>query len=36
MLDKLIELVKEDFLENGGIKEQMFRARIDRRNNGKK
>lgn len=34
MLDKQIELVKEDFLENGGIKEQMFRARINRRNNG--
>lgn len=34
MLNKLIELVKEDFLANGGIKEQMFRARINRRNNG--
>ena len=28
MLDKMIELVKEDFLKNGGIKEQMHRARV--------
>lgn len=33
MLDKLIELVKEDFLKNGGIKEQMYRARMNSRNN---
>lgn len=31
MLNKMIELVKEDFLKNGGIKEQMFRARVDYR-----
>lgn len=33
MLAKLLELVKEDFLKNGGIKEQMYRARINYRNN---
>ncbi|MDE5652521.1 MAG: four helix bundle suffix domain-containing protein [Muribaculaceae bacterium] len=32
MLNKLIELVKGDFLKNGGIKEQMYRARSDYRN----
>lgn len=32
MLDKLIELVKRDFLEKGGIKEQMLRARLAYRN----
>lgn len=33
MLNKMIDLVKEDFLKNGGIKEQMFKARIDYRSN---
>lgn len=33
MIGKMIELVKSDFLKNGGIKEQMYRARIDYRNN---
>lgn len=28
MLGSLIELVKKDFLENGGIKEQMYNARL--------
>lgn len=32
MLDKMIEKVKDDFLRNGGIKEQMYKARIDSRN----
>lgn len=32
MLNKMIELVKQDFLKNGGIKEQMHRARISYRN----
>lgn len=32
MLGRLIELLKKDFLENGGIKEAMYRARIDARN----
>lgn len=36
MLNKLIELVKADFLKNGGIKEQMYKARIDYRNNSNK
>lgn len=36
MLNKLIDLVKGDFLKNGGIKEQMFKARIDYRNNQNK
>lgn len=31
MLDKMIEKIKEDFLRNGGIKEQMYKARIDYR-----
>lgn len=31
MLSKLIELVKDDFLKNGGIKEQMLRARLNYR-----
>lgn len=31
MLNKLIDLVKADFLKNGGIKEQMFRARMESR-----
>ncbi|MDE6287854.1 MAG: four helix bundle suffix domain-containing protein [Muribaculaceae bacterium] len=33
MLSKLIELVKQDFLKNGGIKEQIYRARISARDN---
>lgn len=33
MLNKMIEKVKADFVQNGGIKEQMFRARTDYRNN---
>lgn len=33
MLEKMIEKVKDDFLKNGGIKEQMYRARINHRNN---
>lgn len=33
MIGKLIELVKQDFLQNGGIKEQMYKARISCRNN---
>lgn len=32
MLNKIIELVKQDFLENGGIKEQMYNARVSYRN----
>lgn len=32
MIGKLIELVKQDFLQNGGIKEQMFKARTTFRN----
>lgn len=32
MISKLTELVKSDFLINGGIKEQMYRARINHRN----
>ena len=31
MLDKFIELIKADFLKNGGIKEQMLRARLESR-----
>ena len=33
MLNKLIDLVKVDFLQNGGIKEQMLRARLEARSN---
>ena len=33
MLDKFIEMIKEDFLKKGGIKEQMMRARLQVRNN---
>ena len=33
MLNKMIELVKEDFLKNGDIKEQMFKACLNYRNN---
>lgn len=36
MLGKMIDLVKGDFLRNGGIKEQMFRARMEYRKNEKK
>lgn len=32
-LRKLIERAKQDFLNSGGIKEQMYKARIDARNN---
>ena len=32
MLDKMIEKIKEDFLRNGGIKEQMYKARLESRN----
>lgn len=35
MLDRMIELVKQDFINNGGIKEQMFRARTNFRKTGK-
>lgn len=35
MLNKLRELVKEDFLKIGGIKEQMYRARVNYRNGNK-
>lgn len=31
MLDNFIELIKEDFLKNGGIKEQMLKARLESR-----
>lgn len=33
MISKMIDLVKSDFLANGGIKEQMLKARISYRNN---
>lgn len=36
MLSSMIDKIKEDFLKNGGIKEQMYKARIDRRNDNKK
>lgn len=32
MVNKMIELVKDDFLQKGGIKEQMFKARVEYRN----
>lgn len=35
MLSKLTELVKQDFIEKGGIKEQMYKARVNYRNNNK-
>lgn len=35
MLDKMIEKVKDDFLKNGGIKEQMYIARQNHRKNPK-
>ena len=31
MLDKMIDKIKADFLRNGGVKEQMFNARIQSR-----
>lgn len=34
MIGKLIELVKQDFLRNGGIKEQMYKARVSVRGRG--
>lgn len=34
MLDKMIELIKVDFLKNGGIKEQMYNARVNYRKPG--
>lgn len=34
MIGRLRDLAKEDFLRDGGIKEQMYKARIDRRNHG--
>lgn len=33
MIGKMIDLVKSDFLANGGIREQMTRARLSARNN---
>lgn len=33
MLNKMIDHVKSDFIKNGGIKEQMTRARLSYRNN---
>lgn len=35
MLGKMIDLVKQDFLRNGGIKEQMYHARTNYRNANK-
>lgn len=32
MLNKMIDLIKADFLKNGGIKEQMYHARLHVRN----
>lgn len=32
MLNKMIDLIKADFLKNGGIKEQMYHARLHARN----
>lgn len=34
-LFRYIERIKKDFLENGGIKEQMFKARVDYRDQQK-
>lgn len=31
MLNKMIDLVKADFLKSGGIKEQMYAARVNYR-----
>ena len=36
MLNKMIDLVKKDFIKNGGIKEQMHNARINYKNNNPK
>lgn len=33
MLFRLIKLIKQDFLKNGGIKEAMYRARLEARKN---
>ena len=33
LLRKYLEKLQQDFLRNGGIKEQMYKARINRRNN---
>lgn len=35
MLNKMIDKIKVDFLRNGGVKEQMFNARIQYRTTGK-
>lgn len=35
MLNKMIDKIKADFLRNGGVKEQMFNARIQYRTSGK-
>lgn len=35
MLNKMIDKVKADFIKTGGIKEQMYKARINYRNNQK-
>lgn len=35
-LRKLIDRLQIDFVKNGGIKEQMYKARIDYRNNQNK
>lgn len=34
MLDKMIELIKVDFLKNGGIKEQMYNVQVNYRKPG--
>ena len=36
MISSLINLAKSDFLKKGGIKEQMYRARVNARNNQNK
>ena len=36
LLDKLIKKLEEDFLEKGGLKENMFRARLERRDEQKR
>lgn len=35
MLNKMIDHIKDDFIKNGGIKEQMTRARLSYRNNNR-
>ena len=32
LLRKYLEMLQQEFLQNGGIKEQMYKARINRRN----